>query len=891
MKETYKMLYKVRKRYLRLIAWALLGDMLLNILLPTAAWALTGGPSQPEVQSFTPAGTAEMVDLFSGDFNYNIPLLDVGGYPVNLSYNSGVTMDQESSWTGLGWNVNLGTINRNVRGLPDDFKGDQVSKSFNLKRNNTYGISGSSNLELFGLKTEDFGASFGMGFSYNNYNGYGFDINVRPSITVGDPAKDGMTAGLGLSAGSESGVGITPNVSFNVKAKDKQTQESSVVGNIGLGASFNSRAGLRALTVTGSGGSQSVKMNNAKKGGTYLRMNNNGGSSISFANTTYTPQISLPMTSVGLNFSATLGAALLGTHANVNLSGYYSTQFLSTKHNTLPAYGFLYAQEGSATRRALLDFNREKDGNFTKSTPNLPLTNFTYDIYSVAGQGVGGTYRPFRGEVGTVYDSYTTTSGSSTDLPGLEFGGGNAVHIGTNFTVVTNDGHSGRWSADNNASAALSFKRSGDQSDYEPVYFKQAGEKTAERDETFFSNVGAFDPVRVALGSAFQGKAEAQFVQEKADNTTTTLAMSEGLQQRKKRQPRNQAISFLNSEEASQMALEPTIRSYAIGEFGMDEQGKYSSVTTEIDRAASYPSHHVSEMSVLRPDGVRYIYGIPTYNHLQHEVSFAVNSGDANCATGLVRYDETEASTGNESGLDNYFDKVETPAYATAYLLTTIISPDYVDLTGNGPSDDDYGSYTKINYSRATNNYQWRVPYQENKANYNEGLKSDNQDQKGSYLYGKKDLWYVHSMETKTHVAEFYVSGREDGYGVMDEKGGGKQGGKVAQTMQKLDKIVLYAKPDRQHKQDAAEPIKVVHFNYDYSLCPEVPNNLNANRKDNGKLTLKEVYFTYGKSAKGRLSPYRFHYESSNPSYNLKGYDRWGNFKSSEQGQIVRYLG
>ena len=41
-----------------------------------------------------------MVDLFSGDFNYNIPLMEVGGYPINLSYHSGIGMDQEASWVG-----------------------------------------------------------------------------------------------------------------------------------------------------------------------------------------------------------------------------------------------------------------------------------------------------------------------------------------------------------------------------------------------------------------------------------------------------------------------------------------------------------------------------------------------------------------------------------------------------------------------------------------------------------------------------------------------------------------------------------------------------------------------------------------------------------------------
>src|SRR4051812_512450 len=38
-----------------------------------------GGPTQPESQSFTSVNSNNMVDLFSGDFSYNIPLLDVGG--------------------------------------------------------------------------------------------------------------------------------------------------------------------------------------------------------------------------------------------------------------------------------------------------------------------------------------------------------------------------------------------------------------------------------------------------------------------------------------------------------------------------------------------------------------------------------------------------------------------------------------------------------------------------------------------------------------------------------------------------------------------------------------------------------------------------------------------
>src|SRR5437868_7118186 len=116
------------RKHLKPIAVFMAMNLLFEICWPTAAFALTGGPSQPEVQSFEPVGTTEMVDLFSGDFVYNIPLLDVEGYPINISYHSGITMDQEASWVGLGWNINPGVVNRGVRGIPDDFNGDPITK-------------------------------------------------------------------------------------------------------------------------------------------------------------------------------------------------------------------------------------------------------------------------------------------------------------------------------------------------------------------------------------------------------------------------------------------------------------------------------------------------------------------------------------------------------------------------------------------------------------------------------------------------------------------------------------------------------------------------------------------------------------------------------------------
>ncbi|HSC38442.1 MAG TPA: hypothetical protein VLD19_11235, partial [Chitinophagaceae bacterium] len=123
------------------------------------------------MQSFQSVNASNMVDLFSGDFSYNIPLLDVGGYPINIHYSSGITMDQEASWVGLGWNINPGTISRNMRGLPDDFDGnDKVEKTLSMKDNKTIGVTGGADAEITGFPLT-VGASLGV--FHNTYKGWG----------------------------------------------------------------------------------------------------------------------------------------------------------------------------------------------------------------------------------------------------------------------------------------------------------------------------------------------------------------------------------------------------------------------------------------------------------------------------------------------------------------------------------------------------------------------------------------------------------------------------------------------------------------------------------------------------------------------------------------------
>jgi len=73
-----------------------------------------------------------LVNPFSGDFNYSIPLLTVpspdgNGIPLTLGYAGGIRVNQEASWVGLGWDLNPGEIRRKVNGVPDDWKNKTVT--------------------------------------------------------------------------------------------------------------------------------------------------------------------------------------------------------------------------------------------------------------------------------------------------------------------------------------------------------------------------------------------------------------------------------------------------------------------------------------------------------------------------------------------------------------------------------------------------------------------------------------------------------------------------------------------------------------------------------------------------------------------------------------------
>jgi hypothetical protein len=881
----------------RKIALLLLAVILSETLIPSVALALTSGPAQPEVTGFQPADTSEMVDLKSGDLNYNIPLLDIDGYPLNLGYSSGVGIDDEASWVGLGWSLNVGSINRQVRGLPDDMLGDDVTTSHFTKPKITVGGRINAKTELFGIgelgKNNVFGigsvsGSFTFGIFSDNYTGIGAEIGVNPGITLTKYKDKHLTAGLGLGVFSNTANGVSVSPYLNINIRNKSDEHRNVHAGLNASLGYNTRSGMKGLTLGTSFGynyARETKTNSGKytTGGDNINL---VGTSISYNTEPIIPSIDVPYETDYVSFSGDLGGAKWAFYEGFGVTGYKSVTSVPTRTITKPGYGFLYAEAGKNVAKAVMDFSREKDNPVVPELANLAVPVPTPDLFSYTSQEGSGQFRLFRGGTGIFFDSESANIENSNSI-GVEVGVGSYAHFGGSVYSQHPSSVTHKWVKGNGYSRYGDFQdASAANPDYQHVGFKVLGEKTYNDDGVWRDFLTA-NPVAVKVASTI--------AENKFSNSPEYLPRL----QKAARQPQQTSIAFLTAKEAVTAGLDRTINRYEFNNitgFTLPLNNKPLPVElinrTEPDGHGYRKAHHISEMSVIDGQGKRMVYGIPVYNTNQSEYTFAIGSAPSplNPAPGYqmfgnskdqiqFNYGQGEGTLGVGKGIDDYYHKDSRSPYATSYLLTGILSPDYVDGTGDGITDDDIGSAIKFNYSMIPR-FRWRTPY--TNATLNKGLQADPDDDKANIVFGEKELWYVNSIETKTKVVYFITEDRLDALGVLNFSGGPN----TALRQKRLREIRLYSKTDM------SKPIKVVKFDYDYSLCPNTPNNLNTingNTVATGKLTLTGVHFEYAGTTKGQYFPYKFSYNTDYTNINTQvtpnvGYgtmhtDRWGTYR------------
>ncbi|MFB6455587.1 PA14 domain-containing protein [Chitinophaga sp. Hz27] len=1021
-----------------------------------------GGPTQPEFSAYQPVGATNMVNLFTGDFNYNIPLIDVDGYPLSIGYSGGVGMADEASWVGLGWSVNPGVIQRNLRGLPDDFDGtENITKSVKIKENRTIGGGARASFKLFNidmLKT-----SANLSLFKNNYKGWGMEVGVNVSVSSGEKGAGPLTGGLGLSNNSQEGLSANPSLSLRVGSITNGDNVYS--GNVSVGSSFSTRSGLKAMQFSAGVGlmtkfgeiadrmKYSARNNDQRADLDKVKDSHEGvgatySSSISYAYPSSIPSSGIPYTSFSYSGSFDLGGAAWGSFTSVGINGYVSKQYIADADTvrTFPAFGYFNLYGATQSELALQDYNREREIPIKSSIRNIGMPYYTPDLFSISGEGTGGMFRAYRNDVGYVNDAKMVTKSTSGSF-GANVGVGGLFHIGADVNITNSFNEDKPWTDYNKLAANTKFTKSSGL--YESVYLRNVGEM-AKSDQAYFDKFGGTDVVVPELtgNNTKNIGTSGNLLRYVGGEVREKLPVTQASTMRTERAKRSQVITYLTADDASKAGFSKYIENYTINNYPVDacsdnadydietqqgleadfwqygnidpnrylghyhlnnfvfpnmgkmvsnnflpaklnwrepdrehnetswfsfrakgrfmapftgvyqmhtdandqarvavngvpwmnvdldnrnsrkdttinlEAGKYydfdlffyntigdgslnfsmicdgksidMSQFSVIDTVIEYKispaltlekrinnfrkKNHLSEIDVMNPDGKKYVYGLPVYNLKQKEATFSVNKFRGNTNTGLVGYTPgLNDGVKNNAGMENYYSAEEIPAYAHTFLLTAILSPDYVDVTGNGVSDDDYGSAVKFNYSKIAgynNPYKWRIPYADS-ANYNTGLRSDTTDDKGSYVYGEKELWYMNSIVSKNMVATFKLEDRSD---LQPINIAGK---KIANSglPKLLREINLYTKAEFLKNRNNAVPVKTVHFEYSYELCPDAQGN--------GKLTLKRIWFSYnGNTSKSldraRRNGYVFYYNKNNPGYSNQSTDRWGNYKNAK---------
>ncbi len=537
-----------------------------------------GGTNQPEMSSFKSIGTDNMVNLFSGDFSYNIPLLDVGGYPINIFYDGGVGMEQEASWVGLGWNINPGNINRNVRGVPDDFDGtDTLVQQQTMKPNITWGASLGGDVELTGIKNL-LGLNLGtsLGVSFNNYLGPALDLGVKGGVTFKVAGKtnsekqaDGDSSGVGSFAsvgvnlsgniGSRTGVTLSPGVSFTATSFMKNRSSS-----IGLSAatSYNSRFGLKELQISEqmsfSRQQEKVKKDKNNKQITTSYSSSNGGAlaatSISFTRPSYLPSIRMPVTNEAYSGHFQVGFGIMGGYASVEAEVYKQTASVSPENivQLKPMVGYMYYENAVSNPAAVMDFTRFNDKEVTPNTPVISVPQYSYDVFSIQGEGTGGSIRAYRTDLGSVRDNYTSSKdkslaiGADIGIPG---------HFGANVNIIKTPTTMGEWNAGNKLHETLAFN-AGSGGLHEKVYFRNPGESSVLQPNQY-DRIGGTDLVRFKLaGTNYSPTVEPvleRFSSGSAPISNVGITTATNPTARNKR---TQVISFLTADEAARVGLD-----------------------------------------------------------------------------------------------------------------------------------------------------------------------------------------------------------------------------------------------------------------------------------------------------------------------------------------------
>ncbi|WP_025739445.1 hypothetical protein [Aquimarina pacifica] len=672
----------------------------LQTLIPyNQIWANNNGPNAPEAAAFEPVDATDMVNLLTGDFSYVLPLLNVpspeGGYPLSLSYHGGIAHNQEASWVGLGWNLNPGSINRNINGFPDDWGKTGYEEFF-------YDAGWTEDEYNFSVGVDVYGFNIGLGASWGSHRstggfvslGYGYEgIGVNTSI-----GTDGASIGVGykgfnISMGT-NGVGIGYGSKFS---------KGSEMG-YGLSLNYNYNSGLSGgISITGSNTtygkegrtkSASVGISFSANGPSLSGSINGKGSGISTANYGISSndyninvdafQTSIPIYIFYIGFGHKRVEYSLFKQNNLTVSGsaypYHALETESTTSFQIKENHFMDVDEFLPYSHQNMSLDYLVDQNYTEGKNNMTLP--AYDKYTVTSQGLSGSIAPQTYEELNLTNRGNTKGAADEQLTG---------YIGESFSSADGAYDLGYLTNFYFQNEISSFLRNDKASIYHnPILAPQAG--GWELLNGFGTNdSGNFNQNMTGLGGKKRtGNYIETFTNKQIRNNQNTTG-------------------FIEAKHIDRIQETDTFLDEGIGAF-----------------------------RITALDGKTYHYSLPVYNYELFYKNFK--------------------NKDNED--QNFFEIQKTEPYATHWLLTAITGPDYIDTNSNGQVDKaDYGYWVEFDYGKWTDGYVWKGPVD----GYDEHINAkDPNDKTYSYYWGRKQIYYLDAVKTRTHTALFVKDLRDD---------------------------------------------------------------------------------------------------------------------------------
>jgi len=625
-------------------------NIITQVLAPTVVFALTSGPTTPEVSSFEPVDTTDMVDLATGDFNYNIPLLEVpgpeGGYPVTLSYHAGIMPSQEASWIGLGWNLNPGCINRTVNNFADDYNNAKYTIADSWTGGETTEHSFGAGVTLAGLVS----VGVDVGVKSDTYRGnggsFGLSLGVSKGIGAGDANGDqSLSMGIGASVGYDSwdgqygsaNVGISggeAGIGLNVGSYGGQSYAS-----LGVNASFTQSSMGVSLSSGGLKGSATIAGVNS------VSHNDNFGK--------------MSTESYGLGLTLPVGAFY------VSMGVKYSRYWMHGQSDTR-LYGVLNSK--NANNLSWTDKNGTVWPNCPYGSASLDC-NILYDPnVNIANQGnLDWTTNPTVAS----YDNYTVMAqGLSGSMEPM------MLDNGSFFTKIYNDPY--------------------DQIEMKTDILRQFTiEKHMFRFRNDFSNSHKVTPSNFTvsgsnmsypiIGSAYTtDQMDSRGIRKDVDayNRPTYEQISGS----------KKILHYTNEEITSGSAkTNGFINTLCIDPLERVNRTFSSGINTAYSSLVNYDvKKNIGGYSITNESGVTYHYALPVYTFDFYQNTVAANN---------VAY---SISTRN---VYNY------NPYAYTWLLTAVTGPDYVDKDNDGVlSAGDWGYWVSFDYGRWTERYGFRTP-------------------------------------------------------------------------------------------------------------------------------------------------------------------------------------